>query len=358
MSLHFAKVAVKEIKKETNECVSVTFEIPQNLIHQFSYKQGQHLTLRTFINGEEVRRSYSLCSSPLENEWRIAIKKTEGGLFSTFANDVLQPGDELDVMPPMGKFFTEIHAANKKHYAAIAAGSGITPVISIIKTVLATEQHSSFTLLYGNKNRNSVIFREKLEALKNKYISRFRIIHVLSREMTDAPINHGRIDAEKCKQVFGKLISLGADEYFICGPEAMIFTVKDFLQQSGVNEKKIHFELFTSSGTKKHRHVIAATTGSNTPVCKIAIKLDGVSFNFDLPFNSNNILDAALQHGADLPYSCKGGVCCSCKAKLTEGEVQMDVHYALEPEEIEEGYILTCQSYPKTEKVVIDFDMR
>ncbi len=358
MSLHFEKISVKQVKKETADCVSITFDIPEILREKFRYKHGQHLTIRAFINGEEVRRSYSLCSSPLSNEWKIAVKKVDDGLFSTYANSELKKGDLLELMEPMGHFSTDIDAAHKKEYVAVAAGSGITPVLSIIKTVLASEPQSSFTLVYGNRNRSSVIFKDELEALKNKYISRFRIIYILSRERTDAAINHGRIDAAKCETLFNKAIDINADEFFICGPEEMIFTVKDFLEQKGVAQKKIHFELFTSSGSTKQKVQTEKVAESTERKSSITVKLDGITFNFDAPFNGASILDTAMQNGADLPYSCKGGVCCTCKARLLEGEVDMDVSYGLETEEIEEGFILACQSHPKTEKVVIDFDIK
>ena len=217
MSVHFEKLRIKQIKKETPDCVLIVFDVPDNLQQHFFYKHGQHLTMRTFINDEEVRRSYSLCSSPLDKEWRVAVKKAESGLFSMFANERLKEGDILEVMPPLGHFYTEVDPAQKKSYVAFAAGSGITPVISIIKTVLATEPQSDFTLVYGNKNRSSIIFREELEALKNKYMSRFQLIHILSREHTEAPLNEGRIDIQKCEQIFKSVAKPDADEFFICG---------------------------------------------------------------------------------------------------------------------------------------------
>jgi ring-1,2-phenylacetyl-CoA epoxidase subunit PaaE len=357
MSLHFEKVTIKEIRKETADCISIAFEIPEILQNKFAYKAGQYITLRTFIDEEDVRRSYSLCSSPLENEWRIGVKKVAGGIFSAYAMNNLKAGNEIELMPPLGKFFTGLHAANKKQYIAFASGSGITPVISLIKTTLLAEPQSSFTLVYGNRNRHSIIFKEELEALKNKYMSRFSLIHVLSREITDATINYGRIDAEKCDLLFTKFADLNADEFFICGPEEMIFCVKDFLRSKNIAANKIHFELFTSS-TQNTKHKTSKPIINEEPKSKVTIKLDGISFDFDLAFDDENILDAALHHGADLPYSCKGGVCCTCKAKLVEGKVDMEVHYGLEPDEIAQGFILTCQSHPATEKVVIDFDVK
>lgn len=358
MALQFHRLIVKEVKKETPDCVSVSFEIPEGLKKEFQYKAGQNLTLRTWIDGnEEIRRSYSLCSSPLDNEWKVAIKRVAGGQFSTFANDQLKKMSMVEVMPPTGKFTIETNAANKKNYVAFAAGSGITPVISIIKTVLRTEPGSQFTLVYGNKNRTSIIFKEELEALKNKFMSRFRIVHVLSRELTDATINHGRIDAEKCDALFTKHVEVDADEFFLCGPEGMIFCVRDFLKGKGVDEKKIHFELFTLpnekrvTGNKKQE-----TEEEHVPKSRIIIIRDGRQFEFDLEYDSEPILDAAIHNGIDLPYSCKGGVCSTCSAKVVEGEVKMDVCYALEPEDVAKGFILTCQSHPKTERVVVSFD--
>jgi ring-1,2-phenylacetyl-CoA epoxidase subunit PaaE len=360
MSIHFRKLVIKELRKETADCVSVLFDIPDAIKNDFAFKHGQSLTMRTFLNGEEVRRTYSICSSPLDNEWRVAIKKQEGGVFSTFANDQLKEGEVLEVMPPVGKFYTELNPANKKNYLAFAAGSGITPVISIIRTTLRTEPNSQFTLVYGNRNKNSIIFKEELEALKDKFIDRFRIIHILSRERTDAPINSGRVDVSKLNEL-SKLINYKAvNEFFICGPEEMIFCVKDFLESAGIDKRTIHFELFITPGEemKKKARQEKAKTQEPGAKSKITIKLDGISFDFELGMNDVPILDAALKQGADLPFACKGGVCCTCKARLIQGEVDMEVHWGLEDEEIEQGYILTCQSHPKTETVVVDFDIK
>ncbi|HRG24345.1 MAG TPA: phenylacetate-CoA oxygenase/reductase subunit PaaK [Chitinophagaceae bacterium] len=358
MSLHFHRLTVKEVKKETPECVSVLFDVPETLQNDFQFSQGQSLTLRTTINGEEIRRNYSICSSPLENKLKVAIKKVEGGLFSSFANEQLKKGDVLDVMPPVGKFNTPLHPENKKNYLAFAAGSGITPVISLIKTTLATEKYSRFTLVFGNRNRNSIIFFEELEALKNQYMERFSLVHILSRERMDTDLNFGRISPEKLEELDRLEGFTGTDEFFICGPAEMIFTVKAFLEKKGIAGSKIHLELFNST---KSPQTTVHSPQINTPgaVSTINVKVDGRSFEVTIPFNSDqSILDAALQQGADLPYACKGGMCCTCKAKLLEGEVSMDVHWGLEEEEVAKGYILTCQSHPKTEKVVVDFDAK
>ncbi len=359
MSIHFHSLKVKEIRRETADCVSVVFEIPDSLRDGFAFKQGQSLTMRKMIGGEEVRRTYSLCSSPLDNEWRVAIKKVEGGLFSGFANQELRTGDLIDVMQPVGNFFTELDPANKKQYLAFAAGSGITPVLSIIRTTLKTEPHSEFTLVFGNRTRASIIFFEELEALKNKYMDRFNLIHVLSRERTDTPLNFGRLDESKLKDLEKLIDYRSMNEIFICGPEEMIFCIKSFLEEKGLDRKKIHFELFTTPGAKQATVKKMQLEKQEGPASIITMKLDGRSFDFPLSFQSDlTLLDAALQQGADLPYACKGGVCCTCKAKLLEGEVSMDVHWGLEEDEIEKGFILTCQSHPKTEKVVVDFDIK
>ena len=359
MSVHFESIRVKAVRKETNDCVSVVLDIPAALQAQYAFQQGQYLTIKTTINGEEVRRSYSLCSSPLDNEWRIAIKKVDGGVFSTYANEVLKAGDTLDVMPPMGKFYTAIQPDQARQYVCFAAGSGITPILSIIKTVLVAEPQSQVILVYGNRSKASIIFKEQLEALKNKYMERFSLIHVLSREKMDAPIQSGRITADKCAALSSSLIKLDkADAFFICGPEEMTLAVRDYLKAQSVDPKKIHVELFTTAGVLARKQQVKKVQSDNGPASKIIVKLDGRSFDFKLPFEGESILDAALKQGADLPFACKGGVCCTCKAKLIEGEVDMDVNYGLEPEEIEQGFILTCQSHPRTEQVVVDYDYR
>ncbi len=360
MTLHFHKLTISDIRPETNECVSIAFTIPEALKEQFRFREGQNITLRTTINGEEIRRSYSVCSSPLEGELRIAVKAIADGRFSNFANTQLKKGDQLEVLPPAGKFYAPISSTSSKNYLAFAAGSGITPVISIIKTVLASEPGSHFTLVYGNRNRASIIFREQLEALKNKYIGRFRLIHILSREKTDVPLLHGRIDAAKCEALGEKLLDWKhVDHYFLCGPEQLIFSVRDFLLEKNIPSEHIHFELFTTPGQDKTASAGTTTVASDPgQLAKVTIRADGRSLELEVPFNGPVILDAALQAGADLPYACKGGVCCTCRAKLVSGEVSMDTNYALEKDELEAGYILTCQSHPRSLELLIDFDQK
>jgi ring-1,2-phenylacetyl-CoA epoxidase subunit PaaE len=232
-------VRVKEVRRETDDCVSILFDIPTELQQTFSYLPGQHITIRTNINHEPVRRSYSLCSSPLHNEWRIAVKKLDGGIFSAFANQQIKAGDVVELLPPLGSFILH-HTTDAKRYVCFAAGSGITPILSIIKTGLANQPHSSFTLIYGNRTTQSIIFKEDIEALKNKYIDRFEVIYILSREQTEAPINEGRIDATKCEQIFKHITSIHADVFFICGPEKMIFSVRNWLVSKNIEQRKMH----------------------------------------------------------------------------------------------------------------------
>jgi ring-1,2-phenylacetyl-CoA epoxidase subunit PaaE len=358
--IHFHLLRVRKVEQETEDCVSIEFEVPEELKESFQFTQGQNLTIKKTFNGQELRRNYSICTSPYDNKLKVAVKKVEGGLFSTWANEELKAGDTLDVLPPTGKFYTTLHPSQKKNYLAFAAGSGITPILSIIKTTLITEPQSTFTLVYGNRTKTSIIFKEDLEALKDKFIDRFRIYHILSREKTDAEINNGRIDVDKLQMLFDKLIALkSCDEFFLCGPEEMIFCIKGYLQGRGIAADKIHFELFSVPGQKQS--AISNQTSAKIDEglkAKVSVKLDGILFDFDLAYESESILDAALQQGADLPYACKGGVCTTCKAKLVEGEVSMDVNWGLEPDEVAKGYILTCQSHPKTEKIVVDFDAR
>lgn len=358
MAVHFHPLKVKKVYKETADCVIITFDIPEPLRNAFQFVQGQNITLKKHIDGEDIRRSYSICSAPFENELSVAVKKVGGGKFSTYANTDLRQGELIDVLPPTGKFNTPLVATNKKNYCAFAVGSGITPIISIIKSTLAIEPASTFTLVYGNRSRSSIIFYEALAGLKNKYLDRFSFVNILSKEKTETEINHGRINTLKLIDLQKMIDFIIMDEIFICGPQDMLFTVKDFLMSSGVDEKKIHFELFTTPENKQAATKQKITTENKGPNSKITIQLDGRSFDFDLAYSGESILDAALKQGADLPYACKGGVCCTCRAKLIEGKVKMDVNYALEVDELAKGFILTCQSHPLTEKVVINFDSR
>ncbi|HPI53188.1 MAG TPA: phenylacetate-CoA oxygenase/reductase subunit PaaK [Chitinophagaceae bacterium] len=355
----FYSLRVKEVKAETNDSVSVSFQIPAELKQQFSYQSGQYITIKKNIDGEEVRRSYSLCSSPYETEFRVGIKKIPHGKFSTFAHDELKSGDELEIMNPMGNFTLPENAAGQ-HFVGIAAGSGITPILSLMKSVLHQDETSTFTLVYGNQSFQTIMFREEIEALKNTFLGRLQLIHVLSRERLESEVNYGRINGEKCTQLFDKLIDLSkVSQFFICGPEEMILSVKEYLVSKGVNETAVRFELFNSSSSASKKEAFQqAAMETAEQMSMVTIKVDDRSIEIPLAFGGESILDAALKHGADLPFACKGGVCCTCRAKVIEGTVTMEVNYALEPDEVENGFVLTCQAHPTSEKVVIDFDAR
>ena len=357
-ALRFYELTVADIRPETHDCVSVALEVPDGLKDAFVFTPGQYLTFRVQLAGAEVRRSYSICTAPSDGELRVAIKAVKGGKFSGLANTLLKKGDVLEVMPPMGKFTPK---GLGKNYLAFAAGSGITPVMGIMKDVLQREPDSQFTLVYGNRNRNTIIFREEIEGLKNTYMQRLRVYHVLSRELMDVPLFNGRIDADKCAAFCEKLIDLKTiDEAFLCGPEEMILSAREKLLELGMPLGAVHLELFSSPDQPKvqHQQWKEAHAKDEGPVSHVSIRLDGVTFDLQLPYNGDNILDAALAHGADLPYACKGGVCSTCRAKITEGKVEMEVNYALEPDEVAKGFVLTCQSHPTTDRVIVDFDAR
>jgi ring-1,2-phenylacetyl-CoA epoxidase subunit PaaE len=360
MSVKFYSLKVEKIVKETPDCVSVQFELPENLKSDFVYKPGQYLTLRIPGPDEDIRRSYSICSGKNENVLKVAIKKVDGGRFSTFANDSLKVGDVLDVMSPMGNFTLNSDPENKKNYVFLAAGSGITPIMSLIKTILSEEPESSVTLFYGNRRFEDIIFREELEDLKNLHLRHLAIYYIFSKEKLGSPLFYGRIDGEKFSKFAKALIDVKiSDVFMLCGPAEMIFSVRDKLIELGVDTKKIHFELFNTDGAKTH-HKIAIYENPFNPdeSSRVRIKLDDDFFDFSLNYGAENILDAALKNGADLPFACKGGVCSTCKAKLIQGEVEMDINYALEPDELAAGYILTCQSHPRSAEIFVDFDQK
>lgn len=354
----FHNLRISDISQETEDSVVISFEIPKELTEIFSYSQGQYLTIKHYIDGEEVRRSYSLCSSPLENKWCIGVKKVEGGRFSTFANESLQVGDVLEIMPPDGKFYTAINKEKQRNYVCFAAGSGITPILSIIKTHLSAEPNSNCKLFYINQSTSTIMFKEELEEIKDQHMERFEMFHFLTKEKRSAPLFNGRLDREKLEVIFKVLADVELiDHYFICGPESMIHLINDFLSEKEVDKSKIHFELFgtNTNQTKKEKQQIAETFKGKK--CEVTIIEGGISLQFDVEQGSENVLDAALNNAADLPFACKGGVCATCKAKLLEGEVNMLLSYGLEQEEIDEGFILTCQSLPISEKLVVDYDV-
>ncbi len=351
--MKFHPLLIKDIRRETADCVSIAFDIPEALKTEFAFTQGQYLTLKALINAEEVRRTYSICTAPTDNDLRVAVKEVADGVFSTYANRLLKKGDVLEAMPPLGHFFTPLSKNDQKHYVFFAAGSGITPVISNIKAILKTEPLSICTLIYGNRYVSTIIFKEEIEDLKNMYLGRFQVFNVLSRERTESKLLHGRLDKEKIACFFDKIPHLlRGDEFFSCGPIEMTEALRAVLTEYGVDEKRIHFELFNAPKTQNPK-----PKTQNAIDSLATIKLDGLTF--DVPIDKGRtILEAAQAVGADMPYACKGGVCCTCRAKLVEGDVEMLVNYALTKEETDAGFILTCQAIPKSDKVVVNFDIK
>lgn len=356
-------VKVKHIARETADAVCVTLAIPDTAKDQFRFKQGQNLTFIRAFEGKEVRRSYSICSSINEPDLKVGIKRIEGGLFSTWANEQLKDGDTLQVLPPSGHFYVELDSTQQRHHVGIAAGSGITPILSILKSTLEVEPNSTFTLIYGNRSTQSIMFLEELEALKNRYLGRLQIFHVLSRETTGSDLLNGRITGEKVKQFTEYLIPAAEiDSVFLCGPYSMVQSAQEALLEAGVPKAAIHTELF---GTPEDMAAIAQqakkpelSEAEREQMSRITIIVDDKGTEIDLKRGGDSILDAALKVRNELPFACKGGVCATCKAKVLEGKVEMDVNYSLTDEEIAQGYILTCQAHPVSERVIVSFDVK
>jgi ring-1,2-phenylacetyl-CoA epoxidase subunit PaaE len=353
---HFFALTVADVRQETRDAVVVTFAVPPALADTFRYVQGQYLTLRTRIGGEEVRRAYSICSGVGDGCLRVAIKRAPGGLFSNWANDTLRPGDVLDVMPPLGSFNLPLDPAARRHYLAFAAGSGITPVLSILTTTLAAEPLSSFTLFYGNRASSSTMFKDELAALKDRYLTRLRLTHVLSREPQDIDLFHGRIDRARCDRLFERWVDLaGVDAVFLCGPAQMTADVAAALQARGFPREAVKTELFApAEGARAHvPRTDAARAGR---ACEVTVIVDGTHRRFAMERDRESLLDAALRHGIDIGYSCKAGVCSTCRCKVVAGKVDMDANYALEDYEVARGCALSCQSFPATDSLTVDFD--
>ncbi|MBC3919495.1 phenylacetate-CoA oxygenase/reductase subunit PaaK [Undibacterium sp. CY18W] len=352
----FYPLTVSQIRPETRDAVVLSFAVPAGLQQQFIYREGQHLTLRAQIAGEDIRRSYSICSAVQDGQLRVAIKRVQGGVFSNWVHDSLRTGMAIDVMPAMGHFNLPLAAEHEKHYLAFAAGSGITPLLSIIKTTLQTEPRSKFTLVYGNRASSTVMFKEELAALKDSYLQRLNLIYIMSREQQDIDLFNGRISAEKCMNLFDQWIRIDdMDAAFICGPEDMMHAVSTALQQRGMAKEQIKVELFAAS-IPTHRHVASAKPLPGKSSCVVTIIMDGHHTHFDMEKDKESVLDAALKLGHDMRYSCKGGVCSTCRSKVVEGKVDMDRNYALEDYEVARGFVLTCQSFPVSDTLTLDFD--
>jgi ring-1,2-phenylacetyl-CoA epoxidase subunit PaaE len=351
----FHRLAVHDLRRETADAISMTFAIPDALASDYSFVPGQYLTLRTTLDGEEVRRSYSICSGPEDGELRIAVKKVDGGAFSNWAAEELKSGDELDVMTPTGRFGVAPAPEEARIYVGFAAGSGITPILSIVKGVLAREPQSRFFLFYGNRSTSGMLFLEELEELKDRFMQRLSLFHVISGEEQDIPILHGRLDGEKVKVLLRSLVpAASVDHVFICGPSGMSEEIEATCRELGLADDKIHVERFVSEfgGKPRPRKIVAPDT---PPKALASLIIDGKRREVPVA-DGEAILDAALRAGIDLPFACKGGMCSTCRAKLVEGKAEMEVNYSLEPWELQAGFILTCQARPCSDKVVVDYD--
>jgi ring-1,2-phenylacetyl-CoA epoxidase subunit PaaE len=358
----FHPLTVSSIAPLTEDSVCIEFDVPAALADDYDFDHGQHLTIRTELAGDDVRRSYSICAPAKSGRLRIGVKVLPGGHFSGFATTRLAVGDVLDVMTPAGTFSTPLDPANAKHYCAIAAGSGITPVMSIIATTLEQEPQSRFTLLFANRTSRTVMFLEELEDLKDRYRDRFHLVHIFSREPQEAALLSGRLDAERLVRLNEALVPVDSvDEWFLCGPYAMIVELRDSLLDRGVDRHHVHTELFHVDEVKPVVTDVPVEGGAEVPAgadgsAEVTITLDGRQSTFTIDDPDTTIMTATLVERPDAPYSCRNGVCGTCRALLVEGEVTMDQNYALDDDEVEEGYVLTCQSHPTTPKVVVDFD--
>jgi len=353
----FHDLTVTNIHKTIRDAVVVTLEPAADAAAAFDFTQGQYLTFRRDFDGEELRRSYSICAGRDEGALQVGIKRVDGGAFSTWANDALKVGDVLQAMPPMGSFHTPINPDARRQYLGFAGGSGITPVLSVLKTTLAQEPLSQFTLVYANKGVSTIMFREELEDLKNLYMGRLNVIHVLESDAQEIDLFTGLVTQEKCKQLFAHWIDVNSvDIAFICGPEPMMLGIAAALRDHGLTDSQIKFELFASAqpGRAKHK-AVSTDAASSANQTTASVTLDGATQTMKMP-KDMSILDAALENAMDAPYACKAGVCSTCRCKVIEGEVEMAANHALEDYEVAKGYVLSCQSFPLTDNVTVDFD--
>ena len=352
----FHTLRVATVEPLTDDSVAITFDVPPELRDDYAFLPGQHLTVRMPGEAGDVRRNYSICNSARADQLRIAVKRLEGGVFSAWATSTLRPGDELDVMTPTGRFTVALDPAQRKRYVAIAAGSGITPVMSLASTILEVELHSSVSLVYANRTTNSIMFLEELLDLKNRYPQRFEIVNVLSREAQDVEILSGRLDRERLSMLLDALIPVDSvDEWFLCGPYELVQTARTTLLEYGVDRRHVHVELFHVEGTAP-RPASTVTREEHGEGSEVTVMLDGRSTTFSLAHDAESVLDATLKQRPDAPFACKGGVCGTCRAKLVEGEVDMDRNFALEQDELDSGFVLACQSHPRSARAVLDFD--
>lgn len=350
----FHALTVTDIQKTIRDAVVVTLKPDDPAA--FDFVQGQYLTFRRDFDGQELRRSYSICAGKDDGILQVGIKRVDGGAFSTWANENLVAGDVIEAMPPMGNFFTAIDQTAAKSYLGFAGGSGITPVLSIIKTTLAREPNSDFTLVYANKSVNTIMFREELEDLKNTYMGRFTVIHILESDAQEIDLFTGLVTEEKCALLFEKWIDIASiDTAFICGPEPMMLGIAKALRDHGLNDAQIKFELFASAQPGRAAKKATSKTAASGAGTEAVITIDGSSRTIKMDADTS-ILDAALANQLDAPYACKAGVCSTCRCKVIEGEVDMATNHALEDYEVDKGYVLSCQAFAKSDKVVVDYD--
>lgn len=353
----FHPLTVTGVRRETRDAVVVTLAPREEDLPLFGFTQGQYLTFRREFDGEELRRSYSICAGLDEGVLKVGIKRVDGGAFSTWANEALNPGDVLEAMPPMGRFFTPLDPEAGRQYLGFAGGSGITPVLSILKTVLAREPRSRFTLVYANRQVSSIMFREELEDLKNSYLGRLSILHVLEVEGQEIDLFTGRVDAEKMSGLFTHWVDpASVDMAYICGPEPMMLTIAESLRAHGLSDQQIKFELFASGQPGRARAKAVSAQPDSAEACETTVTLDGATRSFRMPKAGESLLDAALANRMDAPFACKAGVCSTCRAKVLEGEVEMRTNHALEDYEVRQGYVLTCQCYPLSDRLVVSYD--
>jgi len=355
----FYPLTVADIRRDTRDSAVLTLAPRAEDRDAFRFTQGQYLTFRHVFDGEELRRCYSICSGLDDATLRVGVRKVDGGWFSTFVNDEVAVGDVLEAMKPMGNFHAPLAPERRRRYLGVAGGSGITPVISILRTALAREPLASFTLVYANRSVNTIMFREELEELKNRNMGRLSIVHLLETEAPDIDLFAGRLDREKCDALFSRWVDPAAFELaFICGPEPMMLAAADALKARGMKEEAIRFELFASArpGKPRARAETGAARAGGDGAVPATIVLDGVARPVSIRRDGETVLEAALAAGVDVPYACKAGVCSTCRAKIVEGEVEMDANYALEDYEVARGYALTCQSRPLTDRLVVDYD--
>ncbi|TEA77380.1 1,2-phenylacetyl-CoA epoxidase subunit PaaE [Allopusillimonas ginsengisoli] len=358
MTTSFYPLKVADVAKNTRDAVVVTFDVPDALRDTFTFRPGQYLTLRTQVEGQELRRSYSICAAPGDRLLRVAIKRMNDGLFSSWANAFLKTGQVIDVMPPDGHFTYAFEVDKARNYVAFAVGSGITPILSLIKTALSAEPHSHFTLFFGNRASSAVLFREEIEDLKNLYMQRFSVVYVMSREHQEIELFNGRLDGPKATQLMKSWMGRAeVDAAFVCGPQDMSESVIQALKDLGLDGSRIKFELFGSPpGPRALRTGQEARKAPGSQQCELTIVQDGLTRTLTIDKNRDSVLDEALAQGIELPYSCKGGVCSTCRCKVVEGEVDMDANFALEDYEVARGFILSCQSFPVSDRLVIDYD--